>query len=286
MKIRKAVITAAGRNQRTLPLQTLVDRDGETKSALQIVLQETVSAGIEEIGLVVQPGDRSAYTAAAGALADRLRFVDQDRPLGYGYAIYCARDVVGNESFLHVVSDHLFVSRGARSSAQQLIDTAAAEGCAVSGVQATRESMLPYYGAVGGRLLPGRPGGDGQRLYQVEDVLEKPTPTLAEQRLAVPGLRAGQYLCFFGLHVLTPAVMAILGDQVRAADPAPIQLSPALAALAARERYLALEVHGERFDIGRRYGLLVAQLALALTGRDREEVLAQMLELVATRQAQ
>jgi len=284
MKIRKAVITAAGRTQRTLPLQTLVDRDGETKSALQIILQETVSSGIDEICLVVQPGDRDAYAAAAGALVDRLRFVHQDRPLGYGYAVYCARDFVGAEPFLHVVSDHLFVSRGARSCAQQLLETAAAEDCALSGVQATREAMLPYYGAVGGRLVAGRPGSEGQRLYHVEDVIEKPTPTEAEQRLVVPGLRAGRYLCFFGLHVLTPTVMAILGEQMPAAD-APVQLSPALAVLAARERYLALEVLGERYDIGARYGLLVAQLALALSGRDREDVLAQMLELVATRHA-
>ena len=73
-------------------------------------------------------------------------------------------------------------------------------------MQATRESLLPYFGAVGGRRLPG-----GQDLYRVETVIEKPTPTEAEQHLVVPGLRAGHYLCFFGMHVLTPAVMEILG---------------------------------------------------------------------------
>ena len=76
----------------------------------------------------------------------------------------------------------------------------------MSAVQATRESLLPYYGTVGGRRVPGR-----QDLYEIEDVIEKPTPTEAEQRLIVPGLRAGHYLCFFGMHVLTPAVMEILG---------------------------------------------------------------------------
>ncbi len=97
----------------------------------------------------------------------------------------------------------------------------------------------------------------------------------------MPGLRAGRYLCFFGIHVLTPTVMDILGQQARDAGQ-PIQLSTALAALPSRERYLALEVNGERYDIGVKYGLLIAQLALALSGHDREEVLAQMLELVAT----
>ena len=61
MKIRKAVITAAGKNQRTLPLQTLVDRDGRTKSALSIIIEEARQAGVEEIGVVISPDDEAAY---------------------------------------------------------------------------------------------------------------------------------------------------------------------------------------------------------------------------------
>jgi UTP--glucose-1-phosphate uridylyltransferase len=94
-------------------------------------------------------------------------------------------------------------------------------------------------------------------------------------------MRAGYYLCFFGMHVLTPTVMDILG-RMHDTDPrAAITLSGALAELARHEQYLALEARGRRFDIGVRYGLLVAQLALALSGRDRPEVLARILELVA-----
>jgi len=273
------VITAAGRQQRTLPLQTLVDRDGQAKSALHITIQEALSAGVEEVCAVVQPGDEAAFAAAAGPLAGRLRFVAQDQPLGYGYAGYSAKNFTGDEPFLHMVGDHVFVSSQPATCAQQLVEVAAAENCAVSAVQATRETMLPYFGTVGGRLVPGR-----QRLYAVEDVAEKPTPTEAEQRLNVPGLRAGHYLCFFGMHVLTPGVMDVLARLRREAGEArPFQLSQALGELAASERYLALEVHGQRYDTGIKYGLLIAQLALALSGRDREEVLAQLVELVATR---
>jgi UTP--glucose-1-phosphate uridylyltransferase len=117
-------------------------------------------------------------------------------------------------------------------------------------------------------------------LYEIERVVEKPTPSEAEQHLLVPGLRAGHYLCFFGIHVFTPAVMALLGE-ARASDP--VQLSRALDALARRERYLALEVQGRRFNIGIRYGLLTAQLALALDGADRDNVLTQLVELLAVR---
>lgn len=281
MEIKRAIITAAGRGQRTLPLQTLVDRDGQTKTALRILIEEILSAGIEEICLVVFPGDQAAYTAATGGLGARLQFVEQSAPLGYGHAVYCARDFAGSQPFLLLVGDHLYVSGGHKRSAQQLVEIAAVEHCAVSAVQATHESKLPYYGAVGGRLVAGRKG-----LYEISQVLEKPTPTEAEQRLIVPGLRAGHYLCFFGMHVLTPAVMDLLGEELGHAGSRSVHLTTALAKLAQRERYLACELHGHRYDIGVKYGLLTAQLALALQGQDRDEVLSTLVELLARRQVQ
>lgn len=285
MRISKAVITAAGRQQRTLPLQTLIDRDGAEKAVLRIIVEEALRAQVEEICVIVCPGDEAPYAQAAGEHANRLRFVPQAEPLGYGHAVYCARDFVGADPFLHLVGDHLWVSRGTKGCAEQLVEVAQAESCAVSAVQASRESLLPYYGTVGGRRVPGR-----QDLYLIENVIEKPTPTEAEQRLLVPGLRAGHYLCFFGMHVLTPTVMDLLARQVAEhADEGSgrhdkIGLSPALAALAARERYLALERPWWRYDVGVKYGLLSAQLALALSGKDRGEVLAQLLELLALRE--
>jgi UTP--glucose-1-phosphate uridylyltransferase len=100
----------------------------------------------------------------------------------------------------------------------------------------------------------------------------------------VPGLRAGHYLCFFGMHILTPTIMEILDDDLQGAGGAlNIQLSTALLKLAERERYLAWEIAGRRFNIGVKFGLLNAQLALALDGEDREEVLAQLVDLLAQR---
>ena len=148
----------------------------------------------------------------------------------------------------------------------------------VSAVQPTRESQITSYGAVGGTLV----GGD-RRLYQVDAVLEKPTPTAAEQHLIVPGLRAGFYLCFFGLHVLDGEVFALLDQQLQAEPGRPLGLSGALHALAGRRRYLALAIAGRRYDIGATYGLLSAQLALSLAGRDRDQVLTQIVDLLAIR---
>jgi UTP--glucose-1-phosphate uridylyltransferase len=274
MDIRKAVITAAGPGQRTLPLQTLVDRDGKTKTALGIIVEEALNCGAEETCVVVHPGDAEAYRAAAGPHGKRLQFVEQEKALGYGHAVWCARAFTGSEPFLLLVGDHLYLCREKRSCARQLVEVAAAEACAVSAVQATHESKLPYYGVAGGRLAENRKG-----LYLISEVLEKPTPTVAEQRLIVPGLRAGHYLCFFGMHVLTPAVMDLLGAEMAAGQAA--SLSQTLAKLASRERYLACELQGRRFDIGLKYGLLTAQLALALSSPARSEVLAGLVELLA-----
>jgi UTP--glucose-1-phosphate uridylyltransferase len=280
MDVKKAVITAAGRNQRTLPLQTLIDRDGAEKSVLGILIEETLCAGVEEIAVVVAPGDEGPYADVVGHHASRLHFIPQEEPLGYGHAVYCARAFCGDEPFLHLVGDHLYVSSDARSCAQQLVEAAEAQECAVSAVQATRENLLPYYGTVGGRRLPGR-----KDLYLIETVVEKPTPTEAELRLIVPGLRAGHYLCFFGMHVLTPTVMEILADLVAEAGPrGGVTLSAALQVLASRERYLAVEERAWRYDVGVKYGLMIAQLALVLSGDDRDEVLVRILELLAQRE--
>lgn len=278
MKIRKAVITAAGKTQRALPLQSLVDRDGQQKPALAIIVEEILKAGIENICVVVHPGDGPAYAAAAAPHSSGIHCVEQPAPLGYGHAVLCARDFTAGEPFLLVVGDHLYISRENKGCAQQLVEAASAEACAVSAVQATHESKLPYYGAIGGRLVPGK-----QRLYEIEEVLEKPTPTQAEQKLIVPGLRAGNYLCFFGMHVLTPAVMRFLAGAMENGSNGPVHLTTALARLAGSERYLACELLGRRYDIGVRYGLLTAQLALALDGKDRDEVLSNMVELLAVR---
>jgi UTP--glucose-1-phosphate uridylyltransferase len=280
MKVQKAVITAAGQAQRMLPLQRLVDRDGAEKSALEIIVEEVLSAGAEQIAIVICPGDEAAYREAAGKKhAGRLQFVEQSKPRGYGDALLRAHQFVGQEPFLHLISDHLYVSGTQKRCAEELVAAAAENGCAMSAVHPTRESMLPLYGAIGGRRVPRH-----HRLYEVETVLEKPTPTQAEQQLIISGLRAGHYLCFFGMHVLTPTVLDLLKTQLEhLPTDQSLALSPALAELARREKYMALEVAGARYNIGVKYGTLSAQLALALAGKDREEVLAQLLELIASR---
>ena len=309
MDIKKAVITAAGRGLRTFPaanpvqkaLLPLVDRDGLTKPVLQIIAEEAIGSGIEEVCVVCAPGEETHYRALfddlranlassptgeswvqaqAGrieTLLEHLHFAEQPEPLGYGHAVQCARGFVKDDPFLLLLGDHVYVSDTTERCAAQLLARARAEGCTVSAVQATREHLVGRYGTVRGRR-ESTPG-----LYQVEHIAEKPSLSQAELDLQTPGLRAGYYLCFFGMHVLTPAVFDEL-DILLAAAPSDggYQLTPALDALAQNERVLALELEGRRYDIGQKYGLLQAQIAFAMDGVERDETLTTLVEEVAT----
>lgn len=269
MRIPKALITAAGTGQRQLPLQTFVDREGRPQTVLAQLIDEALSAGIEKVGIVVSPGDSDLYARAAGERADKVHFIEQAEPRGYGHAVHCGRDFVGGDAFLLMVSDHLYLSRNpGKSCARQLIEVAESERCTVSAVQATHESHLSAFGALGGRLFEGRPG-----LYEVQRVLEKPTPTQAEQHLLVPGLRIGHYLCFFGMHVVCPTIFPALENGAG--------LSAALDSLVGKERLLAFEIEGRRYDLEERYGFLAAQLAMALDGNHRTEILSRIVSLLA-----
>ena len=311
MQISKAVITAAGRGAaRQDPasdaarkaMLPIVDRDGLNKPVLQIIAEEALESGIERICVVCAPGDeavyrnhfrdyasnlRAAFRDAEWAedqarrlinLEERLTFAVQEDPRGYGHAVWCARDFVGGDSFLLLLSDHLYLSLEPRRCARQLIDLAVAESCAVSAVQATREHLIHQYGTLAGRRLADRPD-----VYAIDEILEKPNPTLAELRLQVPGLRAGHYLCFFGMHVLTPTVFELLDEAVRQdhREQGSIQLTTALNVLAGREKYLALETRGQRFNLGVKFGTIEAQVALAMAGVDRDQILAVLLDAAA-----
>ncbi|GAB5440001.1 MAG: sugar phosphate nucleotidyltransferase [Fuerstiella sp.] len=279
MKIRKAVITAAGEYHSNLPLQSVVDRNGVPGTALRRTLDEIVAAGIEEIAIVIRPGQSAPYLTAAETHASRLVFCEQDQPRGYGDAILRAREFLQDEPFLHLVSDHLYVSRSDHSCAAQLIDTAVRHECSVSAIQATRENEIIYFGTVGGT-----PVARQDRLYEVSTVVEKPTPTIAEQELVVAGQRAGHYLCLFGMHVLTPAILTLLQQHLDRSDGQSIDLTTSLDRLAQTERYLAFEVDGERYNISYKYGLLMAQLAISLSGIDRDLILTELVRQLAHQQ--
>lgn len=292
MHVRKAVITAAAPHQHRIPTQQLVDRQGMNKSALQLILEEIQSCGVEETCVVIRPGDEEVFTLAAGDLAASVQFVEQKEPRGYADAILQAKGFVAADPFLHLVGDHLYLSRTDVSCAKQLVQVAAESDCSVSAVQSTRENKLPYFGIVSGTHVPRQSG-----IYEVNRVVEKPTPTFAEQELVTAGLRSGHYLGFFGMHVLTQDIFEALQQVVDATDGVAKQgtissaasksgtLSDALDLHRSRHKYMAFEVLGDRYNLGVPYGILIAQLAMGLSGRDRDHILTEMVELLANRPA-
>ena len=280
MKISKGLITAAGEPHRRIPLQTLVDSGGVTRTVLSMLVSEVLGSGIEQVCVIVPSGEEAVYAKAAEGFGDALHFLPQDGPPGYAQAILRARHFLGPEPFVHLVGDHVYVRGRAGNLAQRVVDLAAEEGCCVSAVQPTHESGIGRFGVVGGRPLANR-----RFIYTVDSVVEKPTPTAAEECLAVSGLRAGYYLAFFGIHVFTPEFLEILERQTAEAQEQGTTVSSALAELARRSRYLAVQSEGRRYDLGPKYGLLRSQLALTLNGPDREELLASLVELLSNHSA-
>jgi UTP--glucose-1-phosphate uridylyltransferase len=276
LKIQKAVIPMAGPGHRDLPLQHITTGEGTTRHVAALQIEEILGAGVRSVALIMAPGSEPFFEVLRTQFGDALTRIEQPRPEGFGQAILCAEAWVGAEPFILQVCDHVFVSQATESCTEQLTSVASQEGCSVSAVRATPESQLPYFGVVGGLRV-----GHTPDLYSVSTVIEKPTPTVAEELCMVPGLRQGFYLGLFGTHVLTPRIFGILKEQRATQGAGGLGLTEALAVLANREKYLAREVRGLRLDLEGPFGLLRAQVALALHGPRRDEVLELLLEEVA-----
>jgi UTP--glucose-1-phosphate uridylyltransferase len=309
MKIRKAVITAAARNERLYPAATtvqksmlpVIDKDGINKPIIQIIAEEALHSGVEEICIVCADGDEERYLegfqtlyntslklyqqktwAASQAesiknILDRLTFVVQPEPLGYGHAVYQAKDFVKNEPFLLLHGDYLSISSlPDKRCSQQIIDLAVEEECSVASVNPTIEHQISKYGTLTGRNYKTYKG-----VYQIEKIIEKPSISQAELELKTPGLRAGYYLCFFGMYVFQPILFDLLSEEIKKHPGKAVLLTPVHQKLTQNEKYLALEIQGKRFDTSKKLGLMQAQLALGLSGQMRDEMLTTLLQTLA-----
>ena len=300
-RIRKAVIPTAGRGTRQYPasggipkgLFTIVDRDGVTKTTIQIVAEEALESGIEAICIVVKPGDEAHYRRYFTSLPEevlvtfkdpvmalqqserlaRLReiitYVPQPTPEGYGHAVWCARDFVGDEPFLLLLGDHAFISHTDKRCARQVMDVFEQYGKSVYALQRTPEDRLHLFGTVQGRRVQ-----DCPPVYELSHVKEKPDLAYAREHFRVAGLPEGTYLCFFGIHALTPGIFDAIEYHIRydIRENGEIQLTNAQELLREREGAYGCEVQGERYDMGIPLGLIETQIALGLAGVYQDEV--------------
>jgi UTP--glucose-1-phosphate uridylyltransferase len=311
-KVRKAVITAAGRGTRQYPASTavqkemfpMVDRDGLTKPIIQIIGEEAIDSGIEEICIITQPGEEGQYrdyfkrldsemvksfrgkdwaileSEKLGAFGERLTFAEQKTPEGFGHAVYQAKDFVGDEPFLLLLGDHIYVSDIKDRCARQLIRVYEQYMLdAVTGVQPTIERLLHLFG-----VLRGSPIDAGRGIYKAELIIEKPSVETARESLATPGLPAGNYLAHFGMHVFSPRIFDsleyLIKNDIR--EKKEIQLTAAQEHLRQNsDKYWAVVTQGQRYDTGIPYGLMETQLALALNGIHRTDICEAIARILA-----
>lgn len=316
-QVRKAVITAAGRGTRQYPASSavqkemfpMVDVDGLAKPVIQIIGEEAIAAGVEEICIVTQPGDEKHYreyfrgmseetlkafkgkdwAIEAGKklqeFGERLHFVAQHKPEGYGHAVYQARKFVGEEPCLLMLGDHIYISaeRDGTNCATQLIRKYGdAKLAAMSAVQATPSHLLHLFGTLRGDVVDAKKG-----IYKVDAIYEKPAEDYAAQHLRSAGLPPGQYLCHFGMHVFPPAIFEAIDYHIQnnIREKNEIQLTNAQdymrTKLLKAGDYGACTIEGQRFDTGIPYGLMESQLALALAGKHRAEIVEAIARLLA-----
>ncbi len=276
-KVRKAVIPAAGFGTRLFPaskatkkeLFPVIDRDGIAKPVILLLVEEALKAGIEEIIIVVQENDLEEFRSFfdvqvtienynklaphfqeyAQRILDigrRVSFVTQTAQEGFGHAVYCAREAVGNEPFLLMLGDHLYRSKIEMSCAEQLIAAYNQHGMSILGLRRTPEDELANFGTATGVWL------EPNRLLSVNEFAEKPTVDYARNNLRVPGLPENEYLTVFGQYIIRPMLFDYLEEHIKnnVRERGEFQLTSALDRLRKEDGFMGLIIKGQRYDIG------------------------------------
>lgn len=278
--VRKAVIPIAGLGTRHFPashavkkeLFPVVGADGIARALFHYHLLELEAAGIEEICIIVQPGEDEmvrdylrgpddAYlkrlekypallreAEQMRGFAKRVSFAVQSQQEGYGHAVFQTRAFANGEMVLLGLGDHLFRGKPV-SPYRELADFASfAKGKSVSAVNRIGADQLKGYGTIAGRRRPENP-----RLIDISLIIEKPALAVAKEKLHVDNLPEGTWLGWFGMHLLAPSIYEILGEMIRdnIRDNGEFQLTRAQEIQRQREGYLALEMmNAQRFDFG------------------------------------
>ena len=282
----------------------MVDRDGLTKPVIQIIGEEAIDSGIEEICIITQPGEEPLYrdyfkrldddmvkafrgkdwaileSEKLGAFGERLHFAEQHSPEGFGHAVYQAKKFVGDEPFLLMLGDHVYISDVKDRCARQLIKVYEQYMLdAVTGVQATVERLLHLFG-----VIKGTPIDAGKGIYKSDLIIEKPSIETAREKLVTGGLPAGNYLAHFGIHVFSPRIFDSLEYLIKnnLREKNEIQLTAAQEHLRQQtDKYWSVVTQGQRYDTGIPYGLMETQLALSLNGVHRTEICEAIARILA-----
>jgi UTP--glucose-1-phosphate uridylyltransferase len=285
MKIRKAIFPVAGLGTRVLPATKAMPKEMLTivdKPLIQYVYDEAREAGIEHFIFVTGRNknviedhfdkmfELDATLAARGKKAEQevlaqnqpeagaVSFTRQQAPLGLGHAVWCARDIVGNEPFAVVLPDELVLN--SPGCLKQMIETASklGEKSNVIAVEAVPDHLTHQYGICGVGKRTGK-------MFEVDGMIEKPAKGTAPSNLSITGR-----------YILQPEIFKILETQERGAG-GEIQLTDAMIGLAKSQKFYGVEFEGERHDCGSKPGFLRANIAYGLQRPElRDGLIAEM----------
>ena len=277
-RIKKAVIPAAGFGTRLFPatkvvkkeLFPIIDKDGRAKPVIQVIVEEAVKGGIEEIGIVTQPDDKEIfasyfenppepklfnklsqeqkeYCQYLQDLGSKITFLAQDKQEGYGHAVFCAKEWVGDESFLLMLGDHIYSSDAEKSCVGQVLQVYEQVNQNVIGLNSLPAEMIHKAGCITGVWQEINPS-----ILEVTQIYEKPTIEYAKQNLRVEGMAEDEFLCIFGLYALNKNIFDFLEEHINRdfREKGEFQLTSCLEKLRKAEGMVGLVVDGKTFDIG------------------------------------
>ncbi|MCP2728403.1 UTP--glucose-1-phosphate uridylyltransferase [Limnofasciculus baicalensis] len=275
--IRKAIIPAAGFGTRLFPatkivkkeLFPIIDRDGRVKPIIQLIVEEALSAGIEEIGIVVQECDieifanffktlpkselfnklspeNQEYSQYLQDLGERVTFLTQTEQEGYGHAVYCAKEWVNDQPFMLLLGDHVYASETETSCAGQILAVYQQFQQSAIGLTIMSSEIIHKAGCVTGVWQ------DSDSILSVTEIYEKPDLEYARQHLRVERLAAEQFLGIFGIYILTPKIFDILAETINQniRQKGEFQLTSCLEILRQEEGMTGYLVKGQYFDTG------------------------------------
>ena len=285
MKVRKAIIPAAGLGTRFLPATKAQPKEMlpiVDKPTIQYIIEEAVASGIEEILIITGRNKKSIEDhfdksvelemelekAGKQEMLDLVRgisdmvdihYIRQKEPRGLGHAIHCAKSFVGNEPFAVMLGDDVVESEV--PCLKQLIDCFNEYKTTILGVQTVAPENVDKYGIVDGIHIE-------DRVYKVKRLVEKPSVEEAPSNVAI-----------LGRYIITPQIFEIL-ENTKPGKGNEIQLTDALETLIKNEAMYAYDFEGRRYDVGDKLGFLQATVEFALK---REELREEFIEYLNTK---
>lgn len=283
MNVRKAIIPAAGLGTRFLPATKAQPKEMlpiVDKPTIQYIIEEAVEAGIQDIIVVtgrnkrsiedhfdrsieleleLEKGEKQEMLDMVRSISEmaNIHYIRQKEPRGLGHAILAAQHFIGDEPFAVLLGDDVVISK--QPCLGQMLDVFKEYQTSILGVQTVAHEVVDKYGIIAGKQVD-------ERVYKVNDMVEKPSVEEAPSNVAV-----------LGRYIITPEIFRFLETQ-DVGKGGEIQLTDALKRLAKEQAMYAYDFKGHRYDVGSKVGFIQANIEFALRREELREEMEEYLE--------